>query len=91
MASTDTAREKLSERELFAEYVELLEQDPPADGYQKTKFDERRTSLLAEIGDRLEALEAAKALLYDESTENNHDSIDTEQADDSMELAFDEG
>ena len=90
MVSPDTAPEELPERELFTEYVELLEQDSAANGYQQTKLDERRASLLAEIGERLEALEAAKALLSDENVESNHDSTDTEQANDSMELSFDE-
>lgn len=77
MPSTDTPPQQLSERELFTEYVELVEQNEPTDGYSKTKLNERRASLLAEIGERLEALEAAKALLYNESIESNHDSIDT--------------
>jgi hypothetical protein len=92
MRSTDTAPEQLSERELFTEYIELLEQDTPADGYTKTKLAERRASLLAEIGERLEALEAAKALLYNTHTENtrNH-GTDDEQVDDSTEVASSDG
>lgn len=78
MEISDTAPEQLSERELFTEYVELLEQDSPADGYSKTKLDERRASLLTEIGERLEALEAAKALLYNNNIETNHDNMDVE-------------
>lgn len=78
MVSPDTAPEELPERELFTEYVELLEQDSPANGYQQTKLDERRASLLAEIGERLEALEAAKALLYNNNIETNHDNMDVE-------------
>lgn len=90
MVSSSTVPEKLSERELFTEYIELLDQHSPTDGYQKTKLDERRAALLAEIGERLEALEAAKALLYDESLENNSDSTTTEQDDDLMNLNFNE-
>lgn len=76
MGSTDTAPENLSEQELFTEYVEILDQDSSANGYSKTKLEKRRASLLAEIGERLEALEAAKALLYDDSIETNQYSIE---------------
>lgn len=89
MGPSDTAPEQLSERELFTEYMRILEQESAAGGYSKAKLDERRASLLAEIGERLEALEATKTILYDE-TDDSQDSTDSEQGDDSMELAFDE-
>jgi hypothetical protein len=61
---TQTPPEKLSERELFTEYVELLKQ-PETDisTYEEVKFDERQARLLAEIGERLETLEAVKSLV----------------------------
>lgn len=71
MVSTDSPPEDLSERELFTEYVDLLEQNSPNNGHAETKFKRRRISLLSEIGDRLEELEAAKALLCDGSIEQN--------------------
>ena len=56
--------DELSERELFTEYVQLIKQsDIPADGYEEVRLHERQARLLAEIGERLEALEAAKALI----------------------------
>lgn len=71
MKSTNVSPEKLSERELFTEYIELLNQEPPDNGYQITKFNKRRAQLLAEIGERLEALEATKSLLKTTDIENN--------------------
>lgn len=60
---TETPPEQLTERELFAEYVELLNQrQANADTYQKVKLHERQARLLAEIGERLETLEAIKSL-----------------------------
>lgn len=56
--------EQLPERELFAEYVELLKQrEMPADSYEEVNLHKRQACLLAEIGERLETLEAAKSLL----------------------------
>lgn len=61
---TETPPERLPERELFTEYVNLVEQDEtPADPYEEVALQERQARLLAEIGERLEALEAAKALI----------------------------
>lgn len=61
---TETPPEHLSERELFVEYVELLKQcETLADAYEEVNLDKRQAHLLTEIGERLEALEAAKSLL----------------------------
>lgn len=64
MGRTETPPEQLSERELFAEFVELLDEpDESREGYSEAHRRARRADLLAEIGDRLEALEAAKSLI----------------------------
>lgn len=61
---TETPPERLPERELFREYVDSLkQQEMPADPYEEVTLQERQARLLAEIGERLEALEAAKALI----------------------------
>lgn len=64
METTDIPPEQLSERELFTEFVEIL--DRPTDsskGYSEAQLRARRAALLAEIGERLEALEAARSLI----------------------------
>jgi hypothetical protein len=66
MEITETPPSQLSERRLFTEYVELLDaQAEPLDGYDAVRVRNRQTELLAEIGERLEALEAAKSLICD--------------------------
>ncbi|MFC4990384.1 MULTISPECIES: hypothetical protein [Saliphagus] len=87
MDSTDTPPEELSEGELFTEYVELLERNAPTDGYTKTKLKRRRISLLSEIGDRLEELEAVKALLCDASIDRAGEAAG--RADSSTEIGID--
>ena len=60
----DKLPSQLAERELFTEYVEILKQhEEPVDVYEEVDLEERQARLLAEIGERLEELEAAKALL----------------------------
>lgn len=69
---TEAPPEQLSERELFIEYVELLKQrEQPADVYEEVTLHERQARLLAEIGERLEALEAAKAIIGDTTEDDN--------------------
>lgn len=64
MRITDTSPDQLSERELFTEFVEILDEpDVPADGYDEARLRARRAELLAEIGERLETLEATRALI----------------------------
>lgn len=87
MKSTDTPPEDLSERKLFTEYVELLEQDTPDSGYTKMKLKRRRIALLSEIGDRLEELEATKAILCDDRIEQDQSETMTNGS--SMEIGFD--
>ena len=65
MKITDTPPEQLSERELFEE------SDESREGYSKARLHARRADLLAEIGERLEALEAAKALISDTGSERD--------------------
>lgn len=88
MVSTDPPPEDLSERELFTEYVDLLEQNLPNNGHTKTEFKQRRISLLSEIGNRLEELEAAKALLCDGSIEQNQN--EPMPSDTSADIEFDD-
>lgn len=79
MSVSETPPEKLSERELFTEYVRLLKQhETQTNGYEEIRLYERQMRLLAEIGDRLEALEASKALLSNTGPnfESNQQSID---------------
>ena len=88
---TQTPPEQLPERELFEEYVELLKQhETPADAYEEVNLHERQARLLAEIGERLEALEATKALLKTTNTkrENTQQRNQHEQLDDHSELLF---
>lgn len=76
-----TPPEQLSERQLFTEYVELLKQrETPTDAYGEVKLHERQARLLAEVGERLEALEAAKSLLGegDLTDETNSEQSDRE-------------
>ncbi|EMA47864.1 hypothetical protein [Halococcus saccharolyticus] len=64
MGIRETPPEDLAERELFAEFVELLDESAESGaGYSEARLRARRADLLAEIGDRLEALEAAKSLI----------------------------
>lgn len=64
MMTEDTRPEDLTERELFSAFVETLDRaDEGLEGYDEARLRDRRTRLLAEIGERLEALEAAKALI----------------------------
>ncbi|WP_049903414.1 hypothetical protein [Halococcus agarilyticus] len=66
MGLTETPPEDLAERELFTEFVDLLdESEGSQEGYSEARIRARRADLLAEIGERLEALEAAKALICD--------------------------
>lgn len=70
MRDQNTSPSRLPEHRLFAEYVELV--DEPIDsleGYEKARVRNRRAELLAEIGERLEALSAARALLCTEDLE----------------------
>lgn len=64
MKITDKPPDQLTERELFTEFVEVLDRpDGVAEGYDEARLRARRADLLAEIGERLEALEAARALI----------------------------
>lgn len=68
---TDTPPEQLSERELFREYVKSLKQHRiSGDAYEEVNLHKRQACLLAEISERLEALEAAKALFEDTDMNN---------------------
>ncbi len=61
---------ELSERQLLNEFVELTrETSESLDGYEEAFRQKREAELLAEIGERLETLEAIKALL-DVDSEN---------------------
>lgn len=72
MQITETPPEQLSERELFTEFVELLDEpDGSREGYSEARLRARRADLLAEIGERLEALEAAKSLIGDTGPERD--------------------
>ena len=69
MDFSDKPPEQLSERELFSEYVELLQhREGTEDPYREVEFQKRQAQVLAEIGERLEALEAVKALICDSSS-----------------------
>lgn len=71
MSITDTAPEHLSERELFAEFIEISDRSSDSAGdYSKAHLRARRANLLAEIGERLETLEAIKALLSNAQSES---------------------
>jgi hypothetical protein len=91
---TDTPPEQLSERELFTEYVESLKQrEISGDAYEEVNLHKRQACLLAEIGERLEALEAAKALLEDTNTNNEvsqHHADGGRQFSDPYRLSFDD-
>ncbi|EMA41273.1 hypothetical protein [Halococcus hamelinensis] len=63
MNPPETPPERLSERELFTELVDLLDESDDPEGYTEARFRARRAALLAEVGDRLETLEAVKSLL----------------------------
>lgn len=70
MSTPETTPEQLSERELFAQFVEVSEMSADSkEGYSKAQFQARQANLLAEIGERLETLEAMKALLGDVESE----------------------
>jgi hypothetical protein len=90
----DTPPEQLSERELFTEYVELLKQrEISGDAYEEVTLHKRQACLLAEIGERLEALEAAKALLEDTNTNNEPSQYQADgerQFSDPHRLSFDD-
>ena len=63
MQASQTPPEDLSERQLFNEYIELLESSSDAlDGYEEANIEKRQSALLAEVGERLETLEAIKSL-----------------------------
>lgn len=73
MKFTDTPPEQLGERELFTEFVELIdEHDGPSGGYSTARRRARHANLLAEIGERLETLEAAKSIIGDDPGHGGH-------------------
>lgn len=73
MEITDTPPEQLSERELFTEFVEILDRSTDSSkGYSEARLRARRAALLAEIGERLEALEAARSLISKTESEREH-------------------
>lgn len=75
-----TPPDQLSERQLFAEYVELLKQrETPTDAYGKVKLHERQARLLAEVGERLEMLEAAKSLLGETDLTDKTDDVQSDR------------
>ena len=87
----DKSPSQLAERELFTEYVELLKRDEkPVNAYEEVDLQERQARLLAEIGDRLEELEAVKALLDTPSNMEQTDSQTegSEGASNPYELSF---
>jgi hypothetical protein len=70
MSITETTPEQLSERELFTKFVEISDKSADSkEGYSKAHLQARHANLLAEIGERLETLEAMKALLSDDESE----------------------
>jgi hypothetical protein len=91
---SNTPPEQLSERELFTEYVELLKQrEISGDAYEEVTLHKRQACLLAEIGERLEALEAAKALLHDTNEDDEmrqHQTDQERQFNDPHRLSFDD-
>ena len=67
-----TPPEELSERELFNQYVKLLDQhESPINGYGAIKRHKHQAKLLTEIGERLETLEATKSLIQNRGRSDN--------------------
>ncbi|SIR83129.1 hypothetical protein SAMN05421858_4022 [Haladaptatus litoreus] len=82
MKITDIPPSRLTEQQLFAEYVELMDDfSRTLEGYDAVQYEKRRMELLAEIGERLETLEAVKALIGDEFA---HDPEFTQPSRDEM-------
>lgn len=64
MQTIETPPEELSERQLFNEYMEINGESLESfDAYEEATLEERRSALLAEVGERLETLEAIKSLI----------------------------
>lgn len=79
MRRTKKPPKELSERKLFNEFIELTSETTQSlDGYETAILQKRQAELLAEIGERLETLEAIKALLDVDTEYRNSDEISTE-------------